>query len=148
MAPFILFARKTMPANDLKELIAWLRANPKASAAHTAVIIHLLTEVLKREIGSQITLVPYRGSSPAMQDLVAGQIDLFFDAPPSLELARAGSVKAYAVTSEKRIATAPDIPTFQEMGLPALSYSEWWALFDAAAPLCWPNLAEPQRVSP
>jgi tripartite-type tricarboxylate transporter receptor subunit TctC len=129
MAPFILFARKTMPGNDLKELIAWLKANPKASAAHTAVIIHLLTESLKREIRTQITLVPYRGSSPAMQDLVAGQIDLFFDAPPSLALARAGSIQAYAVTSERRIAAAPDIPTFQEMGLSALSYSEWWALF-------------------
>jgi tripartite-type tricarboxylate transporter receptor subunit TctC len=66
---------------------------------------------LKREIGTQITLVPYRGASPAMQDLVAGQIDLFFDPPPSLELARAGSIKAYAVTSERRIAAAPDIPT-------------------------------------
>jgi tripartite-type tricarboxylate transporter receptor subunit TctC len=128
-APFILFARKTMPANDLHELIAWLKANPKASAAYTAVITHLLTESLKRETGTQITLVPYRGASPATQDLVAGQIDVFLDPLPSLALMRAGSIKAYAVTSERRIAAAPDIPTVREMGLPALSYSEWWGFF-------------------
>jgi tripartite-type tricarboxylate transporter receptor subunit TctC len=114
MAPFILFARKTMPANDLNGLIAWLKANPKASAAYTAVITHLLTESLKRETGTQIALVPYRGASPAMQDLVAGQIDLFLDPPPSLALMRAGSIKAYAVTSDRRIAAAPDLSTFRE----------------------------------
>jgi tripartite-type tricarboxylate transporter receptor subunit TctC len=129
MAPFILFARKTMPANDLNGLIAWLKANPKASAAYTAVVTHLLTEALKRETGTQITLVPYRGASPAMQDLVAGQIDLFLDPPPSMELMRAGSIKAYAVTSDRRIAAAPDLPTFREMGLPTVSHSEWWGLF-------------------
>jgi tripartite-type tricarboxylate transporter receptor subunit TctC len=130
MAPFILFTRKTMPANDLNELITWLKANRNnATAAFTAVITHLLTESLKRETGTQITLVPYRGAAPAMQDLAAGQIDLFLDPPPSLGLMRAGSIKAYAVTSDTRIAAAPDIPTFREMGLSALSYTEWWGLF-------------------
>src|ERR1700693_4995744 len=71
------------------------------------------------------------GTAPAMQDLVAGQIDLlFYVAPlPSLPLVRAGSIKAYAMTSDTRLAAAPDIPTFAEMGLPALSYSEWVGLF-------------------
>jgi tripartite-type tricarboxylate transporter receptor subunit TctC len=64
-----------------------------------------------------------------MQDLAAGQIDLFLGPPPSLALMRAGSIKAYGVTSDRRIAAAPDIPTFREMGLPALSYREWWGLF-------------------
>jgi tripartite-type tricarboxylate transporter receptor subunit TctC len=128
-ASFILFARKTMPANDLNEMIAWLKANPKASAAYTVVMTHLLTESLKRETGTQITLIPYRGNAPALQDLLAGHIDLTFDSSVRLPLARAGSIKAYAVTSDRRFAGAPDIPTFREMGLPALSYSEWWGLF-------------------
>jgi len=126
----VLFAKKTMPATELKELIAWLKANPnKASAAFTAVISHLLTEFFKKETGTQITLVPYRGTNPAMQDLVAGQIDLCFNPTDALPLMRAGSIKAYAVTSDRRLATAPEVPTFREMGLPALSLSEWWGLF-------------------
>jgi tripartite-type tricarboxylate transporter receptor subunit TctC len=64
-----------------------------------------------------------------MQDLVAGQIDLYFGSPDQLPLMRAGSVKAYAVTSDTRSALAPDTPTFAEMGLPALSYSAWNGLF-------------------
>jgi tripartite-type tricarboxylate transporter receptor subunit TctC len=128
--PLILFARKMMPANDLNELIAWLKANPnKASAAVTAVINHLLIELFKKETRTQLTLVPYRGGAPPIQDLVAGQIDLFFIPPDALPLMRAGSIKAYAVTSDTRLAAAPDIPTFREMGLPALSHSEWCGLF-------------------
>jgi tripartite-type tricarboxylate transporter receptor subunit TctC len=76
-----------------------------------------------------LTLVPYRGGAPAVQDLVAGQIDLFFGTPDFLSLVRAGSIKAYAVTSDTRLALAPDIPTFGEMGLPTLSFSGWYALF-------------------
>jgi tripartite-type tricarboxylate transporter receptor subunit TctC len=73
--------------------------------------------------------VPYRGTAPAIQDLVAGQIDLLFSPPDALPLARAGSIKAYAATSDTRLALAPDIPTFGEMGLPALSFSVWYSLF-------------------
>ena len=92
--PNILFARKTIPANDLSELITWLKVNPnKASAAFTAVSTHLLTEFLKKETGTQITPVPYRGAAPAMQDLIAGQIDLFFDPPTSLPLMKPGASK-------------------------------------------------------
>jgi tripartite-type tricarboxylate transporter receptor subunit TctC len=67
--------------------------------------------------------------APAVQDLVAGQVDLLFTSPDALPLVRAGSIKAYAVTSDTRLALAPDIPTFAEMGLPAVSYSGWYALF-------------------
>jgi tripartite-type tricarboxylate transporter receptor subunit TctC len=73
--------------------------------------------------------VPYRGGSAVYQDLIAGQIDLLVGALNQLPLVRAGSIKAYAVTSETRSALAPDIPTFAEMGLPALSYSAWDGLF-------------------
>jgi tripartite-type tricarboxylate transporter receptor subunit TctC len=127
---FVLFTRKTMPAKDLNELIAWLKANPnKASAGITVGSVRLLTELFQKDTATRVALVPYRGGAPAVQDLVAGQIDLLFVVAFQLPLVRAGSIKAYAVTSNTRLALAPDIPTFAEMGLPALSYSEWVGLF-------------------
>jgi tripartite-type tricarboxylate transporter receptor subunit TctC len=126
----VLFARKAMTAKDLKELIAWLKANPnKASAGVVAVGYRLLAAFFQKETGTQFALVPYRGNAPAMQDLLAGQIDLLFGTPDQLPLMRAGSITAYAVTSDTRMAIAPDIPTFAEMGLPALSLSHWAGLF-------------------
>jgi tripartite-type tricarboxylate transporter receptor subunit TctC len=73
--------------------------------------------------------VPYRGLPPAVQDLAAGQVDLLFGTSDQLPLMRAGSIKAYAVTSNARLAVAPDIPTFAEVGLPALCYAAWAGLF-------------------
>ncbi len=73
--------------------------------------------------------MPYRGVAPARQDLVAGQIDLMFDALDAMALVRAGSVKAYAAVSNRRSAAAADVPTFTEMGLPGVSYSTWFGLF-------------------
>jgi tripartite-type tricarboxylate transporter receptor subunit TctC len=128
--PLVLYARKTMPAKDLHELIVWLKVNPdKASIGITAVGPHLTAALFKRETGTRFALAPYRGGSQAMQDLVAGQIDLFFDNPVTLQLVRAGSLKAYSVTGDARLAVAPDIPTFAEIGLPALSYSAWTGSF-------------------
>jgi tripartite-type tricarboxylate transporter receptor subunit TctC len=128
--PIVLYGRKTMPANDLNGLIGWLKANPnRASMGISAVGYRLLATLFQKETGTQFTLVPYRGSAPEMQDLVAGQIDFFFDAPIPLPLVRAGAIKAYAVTSDTRLAQAPDIPTFAEMGLPPLSYTTWVGLF-------------------
>jgi tripartite-type tricarboxylate transporter receptor subunit TctC len=83
----------------------------------------------QKQTGTQFALVPYRGEAPAIQDLVAGQIDLAFGSPVSLALARAGSIKAYAVTTDTRVAVAPDIPTFRELGLPMLSFAVWFGLF-------------------
>jgi tripartite-type tricarboxylate transporter receptor subunit TctC len=70
-----------------------------------------------------------KGRAPATQDLLAGQIDLLFAAPDKLPLVRAGNIKAYAVTSDARLTLAPDIPTFGEMGLPTISFSDWSGLF-------------------
>jgi tripartite-type tricarboxylate transporter receptor subunit TctC len=128
--PLVLTARKTIPAKDLPELIAWLKANPNtASVGIGAVTFSLLTRFFQKETGTQFIPVPYRGAAPARQDLVAGQIDLFFDQLDALALVRAGSTKAYAVTSDARLALAPDIPTFAEIGLPALSWSGWYGFF-------------------
>jgi tripartite-type tricarboxylate transporter receptor subunit TctC len=119
-----------MPANDLGELIDWLKSNPmKASAGFGSATINLVTAFFQKQTRTKFTLVPYRGVAPAMQDLVAGQIDLLFYPPDALPLVRAGSIKAYAATSDTRLALAPDIPTFAEMGLPAVSFPSWYALF-------------------
>jgi tripartite-type tricarboxylate transporter receptor subunit TctC len=129
-SPYLLCGRKTMPARDLAELIAWLKANPdKASAGVSATTQRLLTAFLKKETRTQFTLVPYRGIAPAMQDLVAGHIDLIFAGYDTLPLALAGTVKPYAVTSDTRMSLAPDTPTFGEIGLPSLSISNWFGLF-------------------
>jgi tripartite-type tricarboxylate transporter receptor subunit TctC len=128
--PFVLFARKTMAAKDLSELIAWLKVNPnRASAGFTNNGIRLLAGFFKKETGTQFGLVPYRGLPAAVQDLAAGQIDLLFGTPDQFSLMRAGNIRAYAVTSSTRLAIAPDIPTFAELGLLPLSYAEWIGLF-------------------
>jgi len=129
-APWVLYAKPSLPANDLKELIVWLRANPnKASAGVTAVSYRMLTALFQKESGTRFALVPYRGFPAEMQDLVAGRIDFAFDTSVQLPFTRAGNIKAYAVTNDARLAQAPDIPTFSEMGLPSVSGSGWTALF-------------------
>ena len=128
--PYVLYAKGSLPAKDLKELIAWLRANPyKASAGVTAVSYRMLTALFQQETGTRFTLVPYRGFATQFQDLAAGRIDFFFDTATQLPFTRAGNIKAYAVTSDARLVQVPDIPTFSEMGLPSLSSSGWNALF-------------------
>jgi tripartite-type tricarboxylate transporter receptor subunit TctC len=126
----ILFARKTMPAKDLNGLIAWLKANPnRASAGTNNLSFRALTMLFQKQTGTQFTIVPYRAAGPAYGDIVAGRIDLAFATPFGLSLMRDGSIKAYAVTGNTRLALAPDIPTFAEMGLPEVSYSGWLGFF-------------------
>jgi tripartite-type tricarboxylate transporter receptor subunit TctC len=131
--PMVIVAKKAMPAKDLMELIAWLKANPdKASAGTTGTggASHIAALFFQRETGTRFQLVPYRGLAPAMQDLVAGQIDLMLDNPAtSLSQARAGTIKAYATTAKTRLAAAPDIPTADEAGLPGFNVSQWTALW-------------------
>ena len=134
--PQFLFARKTIPAKDLTELVAWLKADSRVSVGVGVVNHRVLAAFFQKETETQLTLVPYRGTAPTMQDLVAGQIDLSFNSTDQLPLVRAGSIKAYAVTGDTRLALAPDIPTFAEMGLPAVSYSTWFGFF---APKGTPN---------
>jgi tripartite-type tricarboxylate transporter receptor subunit TctC len=126
----VLYARKTIPASDVNGLIDWLMANGNRASAGVIVLgYRLLSALFQKETGTRFALVPYRGSANELQDLMAGQIDLCFDTPVSLPLVRAGNIKAYAVTSDTRLALAPDIPTFAEAGLPTLSYSAWLGLF-------------------
>ena len=131
--PLIVVARKTVPARDLKEFIAWLKANPEATQGTTGAggISTVGGLFFQKETGTRFRFVPYRvGLAAAMQDLVAGQIDFMIDtAANSLPQVRAGTFKAYAVTGRQRLATAPDIPTVDEEGLPGLLALNWQAAF-------------------
>ena len=125
--------RKNLPPNDLQELIAWLKANPdKATVGIPGVgsTGHVTGLSFQKQTGTRFQHVPYRGNGPAMQDLVAGQIDLMLE-PASNFLAqvRAGALKAYAVTAKTRMAAAPNISTVDEAGLPGFYASLWYGLW-------------------
>jgi tripartite-type tricarboxylate transporter receptor subunit TctC len=129
--PLLLVAKKDIPAHDLKELVAWLKADQNSvllgSAGGTDQVAGYL---LAQQTGAKIQLVPYRGLAPAMQDLVAGRIDFLFDQPSdALPQIASGNIKVFAVTAEKRAAVAPDIPTVDEAGLPGLHITPWHSLW-------------------
>jgi len=129
----LILAKKAMLANDLKALVAWLKANPdKASQGHPGVgsTPHIMGIHFQKLTGTRYQFVPYRGAAAALQDLVAGQVDLMFTrAEIALPHVRAGTVKAYAVMDKGRLASAPDIPTVDEAGLPGLYETQWYGLF-------------------
>jgi tripartite-type tricarboxylate transporter receptor subunit TctC len=131
--PLVIVAKKSMPANNLGELIAWLRANPGKASAGTAgagTAGHVTGVLFQKETRTSYQFVPYRGVGPAMQDLVAGQVDLEIDPSSNfLPQVRAGSIKAYAVTAKTRLGAAPDIPTVDEAGLPGFYASLWYGLW-------------------
>jgi tripartite-type tricarboxylate transporter receptor subunit TctC len=129
----LIVAKKTMPADDLKGLIAWLKANPNAASAGTVgtgSAEHVGGIFFQNTTGTRLQFVPYRGAAPAMQDLVAGRIDMIIEnQTTTLPQVRAGTIKAYAVTSKSRLVAAPDIPTVDEAGLPGFYFSVWNAIF-------------------
>jgi tripartite-type tricarboxylate transporter receptor subunit TctC len=131
--PFMIVARKTMPANNLLELIAWLRANAgKASEGNSGVgsPSHVAGILFQNTIGAKWTMVPYRSAGLSIQDLVAGQIDVMLDTPAvSGSLVNAGSIKGYAVTAKNRVAAVPSLPTTDEAGLPGFYFSFWHAVW-------------------
>jgi tripartite-type tricarboxylate transporter receptor subunit TctC len=132
--PYVIVARKDLPAKDLKELIAWLKANPDKATEGTAgpgAGQHVSGVYFQNVTGTRFQFVPYRaGSSDIMRDLVAGHIDLTFDqAITALPHVRNGAVKAYAVTSNARLAAAPEIPTVDEAGAPGVYISTWYGMW-------------------
>jgi tripartite-type tricarboxylate transporter receptor subunit TctC len=124
--PFLVVAKKAMPANDLKALIAWLKANPdKATEGNSGVGTpsHVAGILLQNTLGARWQMVPYRSAGLSMQDLVAGQIDILLDTPAtSMPQVSAGTIKAYAVTAKSRLAVAPDIPTVEGAGPPGFYF--------------------------
>ena len=131
--PQLIISSNSIPANNLKELIDYLRTNPDKVSAGTAGIggvSHVGGLLFQKETGTSFQFVPYRGTNLAQQDLIAGHIDLLFEqAVSALPNVRSGKVRAYAVTAARRLGSAPDIPSVDEAGLPSLHMSVWNALW-------------------
>jgi tripartite-type tricarboxylate transporter receptor subunit TctC len=132
-APMVLIAKKTVPANNLQEFIAWLKANPDKASMGTAGVgspPHMLALLFRQQTNTRFSMIPYRGAGPAMLDVVGGQIDAtFITVAPALPQITAGHVKVFGLTAEKRMAAASDIPTMAEAGLPSFYFSYWSGLF-------------------
>jgi tripartite-type tricarboxylate transporter receptor subunit TctC len=131
--PQLIVTRKGVPAANLQELITWLKANQDHVSIGTAgpgSATHVAGVYFQNLIGTHFPFVPYRGTGPAMADLVAGQIDLIVDqASNSMPQVKNGTIKAYAVTAKTRLASAPDIPTVDEAGLPGFYTSVWFGVW-------------------
>ena len=131
--PSLIVARKSLPADDLKGFIAWLKANSdKATEGHVGIgsIGHVGGILFQNLTGTRFQQVPYRGSAPVMQALVAEQIDFGIEsAVTSLPQFHAGAIKAFAVAGKNRFASAAEIPTTEEAGLPGFHVTAWFGLF-------------------
>jgi tripartite-type tricarboxylate transporter receptor subunit TctC len=131
--PQIIVVRKTLPVADLAQLISWLKANPDKAIAGTAGVgstSHVSAVKFQAVTGTQFRFVPYRGLGPAMQDLVAGHVDIIFDlAANAVPQIGAGTIKGLAVTSASRLASAPEIPTVDEAGLRGFYFVNWHAIW-------------------
>ncbi|TMH06156.1 MAG: hypothetical protein E6H67_06910, partial [Betaproteobacteria bacterium] len=136
IAPLIMTANNGLPVKDVKELIAYAKANPdKTSFGSSGVgaAAHLTTELFKQTAGVDMVHVPYKGTAPALQDLMGGSIQILVDVPSTLmPLVRGGKIKALGMFSAKRVAGAAEVPTIAEAGGPPLEGSTW-VLFLAPA---------------
>jgi tripartite-type tricarboxylate transporter receptor subunit TctC len=134
--PNILVVNPAVPASNVRELIAYAKANPgKLSFASGSIgsAGHLAGELFKAMAGVDMVHVPYKGAAPAMQDLIGGQVNLMFDnLASSLAQVRAGKVRALAVTTAARTSFAPEYPTIAESGLPGFDISTWFGIFAPA----------------
>jgi tripartite-type tricarboxylate transporter receptor subunit TctC len=134
--PNILVVPPSLPVNSVKDLIVYLKANPdKANFASSGsgTSIHLSGELFKIRTGVAMTHIAYKGSPPALTDLMGGQVQLMFDnLPTSLPYVKAGKLKALAVTTAKRIPALPNVPTVAESGLPGFETGSWFGLFAPA----------------
>jgi tripartite-type tricarboxylate transporter receptor subunit TctC len=131
--PFMIVGKKALAANNLSELIAWIKANPGKVTVGTAGIGspgHVSGVFFQNTIGAQLVFVPYRSAGPASQDMIAGNIDMMMDtAATSGPHVRNGLLKAFAMTSNKRSLAMPDVPTVDEAGLPGFYFYFWHALW-------------------
>jgi tripartite-type tricarboxylate transporter receptor subunit TctC len=131
--PMIIVSKNAVPAKSLKELLAWLKSRPKPPTAGTAgagSASHIAGLNFENVTGIKLQYVPYRGTAPALTDLVAGQIDVIVDQlSNSIAQVRAGTIRAYAITDDKRVESASDIPTTDEAGLPGFHMTLWSGLW-------------------
>jgi tripartite-type tricarboxylate transporter receptor subunit TctC len=133
MGPYLVVAREGMPTRNLKELVTWLQANPDKVSVGTGGVggaEHLAGLVFQNITGTRVQFVPYRGSAPAIQDMLSGQIDMIFGSPiVTLPHIQAGRLKAYAVMAKSRLEAAPEVPTVDEAGAPDAYYLSWSSLW-------------------
>src|SRR5437588_9827557 len=131
--PMVIVSKNAVPAKSLQELLAWLKARPTPATAGTAGAAsgsHIAGLYFENGSGIKLQVVPYRGTAPAMNDLIAGQIDLIVDQTSnSINQVRAANIRAYAVTDDKRVEQASDIPTTDEAGLPGFHMTLWSGLW-------------------
>jgi tripartite-type tricarboxylate transporter receptor subunit TctC len=131
-APLIVAAHPAFPVKDLKELIAYAKANPgkvNAGTPGNGSLGQLASELLQQHTGTKMTHVPYRGSAPVMTDLIGGQINVAFDFMPTyIPLVSDGKVRALAITSSARMPGLPDVMTVQEAGFPGFEATGWFAI--------------------
>jgi tripartite-type tricarboxylate transporter receptor subunit TctC len=131
--PMVVVSRGNLPATNLKELMAWLKVNESKATAGTAGAgsgSHIAGVYLQTLTGLKLQYVPYRGTAPALNDLVGGQIDIIVDqASNSMQQIRSGRIRAYAITDSKRLKAAPEIPTAEEAGLPGFHMTLWNGLW-------------------
>jgi tripartite-type tricarboxylate transporter receptor subunit TctC len=131
--PMIVVSKNAVPAKTLQELLAWIKAKPEPVTAGTAGAgsgSHIAGLALESAAGVKLQYVPYRGTAPALNDLVAGQIDIIVDQlSNSINQVKAGNIRGYAVTDTKRAEQAPDIPTTDEAGLPGFHMTLWSGLW-------------------
>jgi tripartite-type tricarboxylate transporter receptor subunit TctC len=132
ITPFMVVSRKGVPAQDLKSFIAWLKDNPNKTVgtAGQGSISHVCGLIFQNATNTKLQFIPYRGIAPAMQDVVAGQIDVIISDPVATSpQARAGNVKIYAVCANTRLPSEPDVPTVDEAGLPGYHVALWHGLW-------------------
>jgi tripartite-type tricarboxylate transporter receptor subunit TctC len=131
--PMLIMSRNSLPAKNLAELVTWLKANPDTVTFGTGGLAsppHVSGLSLQTVTGNKFQFVPFRGSAPALQQVLGGQLDIIIDqASAALSVAKGGGVRAYAVTAPQRLGSAPDIPTVDEAGLPGFHVSIWQAVF-------------------
>ena len=134
--PNVMEVHPSVPANTVAEFIAYVKANPdkvNIASSGNGTSIHLSGELFKMMTGTKMTHVPYKGSAPMLTDLLGGQVQVTFDnLPSSINHIKNGKLRALAVTTAKRSAAAPDVPTVAESGLPGFEATSWFALFAPA----------------
>ena len=132
LAPNVLYVHSTVPASSLNELVSIGKANPGKltfASSGNASSPHMAVELFASTTGINMLHVPYKGTGPAMVDVLGGQVTGIFDTLQSMQYVRAGKLKALAIASRKRSASAPDLPTFAELGIPTMEMASWWGYF-------------------
>jgi tripartite-type tricarboxylate transporter receptor subunit TctC len=135
-APQVIVARAGLPIKTMADLIAYAKANPGKltyASSGNGSLQHVTGAMLEQQAGIQMTHIPYKGTGPALQDLLGNQVDVTFGTPPPyMQHIQSGKLRALAVTGKTRLASLPDVPTAAEAGLPKLDATSWFAVFAPA----------------